>query len=839
MRKLVIVISFLSLSISMVFAQQNVHLSGKVIDAQTGDPIPYVQILLTKGGDLIEGGASNINGRFNLREIAQPGVYDVELRMIGYEDKRFENMDLSSSVNLKTVELLTKNVDLSEITVTETVKSASTSIDQRRYRADDFTTSEGGTAVDVLNKLPSVSVDPNGVVSVRGTNDFMVYLNGKPTQLEPSVLLGQIASNSIQSIDVISIPTAKYDAQGKGGIININTKTSGANGLSVTANGLLGGGPWNNLTDTYSNYLNNDNRYGGGVNLLFVKDKLSLYGGLSISDRNVNGMRSGDARLLQSDGSYYHMVAAGERPEWYRSFSANTGFNVKLSEQSNLSGSYFYGNRNDGRSAFYVYHNFFADENKNNPVMEDWVYNPNTDNRYGIFHTANIDYSVELDGASLGFSVLYEHSNLSRELDNFDYDYNPATDATGAELLHFNQTDETPLDGIRLSFDYEKPLDNGNTFSFGIQPQLLNIAGSFGFDTLNQVTGALTPYTDLENAVDLNRNIYAAFIDYRGQKGKLDYVLGLRLEYADRTMTIENPDYFNIFERETKSSYDVQKLDWFPTLHLQYNATSNDQFLLAASRRISRPPVKNMAPFLYRRHYEVFVVGDPLLEPEYMTNFELSYERKLGKHNVNLTGFYRGVTNEVFRVNTVYEEENVLIRSYTNSGNSRALGAELNANFVAGKWAKFFMGGSLYNYHISGDIFGFQEDNNSTNWSLKGNANLSISKSLTFTADLNVKSATVTAQGRNELFYMANAALNYAPKSLRGWDFTVKLLDVLGSNVTGLSTRAFDASGTQIFFQSTEYLRKAHIVELSASYSFNSKAKAKKSSSSTFGKEQF
>lgn len=246
-----------------------------------------------------------------------------------------------------------------------------------------------------------------------------------------------------------------------------------------------------------------------------------------------------------------------------------------------------------------------------------------------------------------------------------------------------------------------------------------------------------------------------------------------------------------------------------------------------------------MAPFLYRRHYEVYLVGDPELKPEYLTNFELSFDKKIGNQSFTLTGFYRGTDNAVFRVNTVYEEENVLIRSYTNSGNVKALGAELNANFVAGKIAKFFVGGSLYNFNTQGDVFGYKENNSSTNWSLKGNMNLMVRKDLKFTLDFDMRSATVTTQGRNEMFYMSNAALSYSPKALNGWDLGFKVLDILSSNVTGLNTRAYDPSGTQIFYQEVEYTRFGPILELSASYSFNMNGKSGKKAGSTFGKEQF
>ncbi|NOR76531.1 MAG: TonB-dependent receptor [Draconibacterium sp.] len=827
---------------------QNGTISGIVIDNSTKDKIPFASVSVFEKNfeHLINGSASNDKGRFRIEKLPF-GEYEIVVSFIGYTADTLDIINITnqnSSINLGEIAISPSTVELGGVEVQGLASTVSRKIDRQTYRASDFETAQGGTAVDVLNKLPSISVDPDGTVSVRGTSDFMVYLNGKPTQMEASVLLGQISANSIAHIDVITVPTARYDAQGKGGIINISTKKSGQEGLSVSANGLLGGAPWGNKTDKYSDYGLTDNRYGGGINLIYIKNELVLYGGFNFNERNVNGSRTGDARLLQSDGSYYHMVAGGELPEWYKNYSANAGLDYSFSENSTISASYFYGNRNDGRSAFYVYNNFFADVDKN-PITgiepnNHWVYNPNTDNRYGIFHAGNIDFTQNFDNKSqLQLSLLLEHSELSRELNNQDFDFNKAADQVGELQRHFNETDDTPLNGYRFSVDYEKELDNGNMLGLGFQPQLVNQSGGFKYDTLNVASNQWSTNSQFNNSIDLSRAIYAGYVDYSGSVGKLNFIAGLRLEYTDQTLELENPNYLNIFERPTKPVYEVNQLDWFPTLHLKYNLNEKDALIFAASRRINRPPTKSMAPFLYRRHYEVYEVGDPELKPEYLTNFELSLDKKLGKQSVILTGFYRGTDNAVFRVNTVYDVEKVLIRSYTNSGNVKALGAELNANFVAGKFAKFFVGGSLYNFNVQGDVFGFKEDNQSTNWSLKGNMNLLFTKELKFTLDFDLRSATVTTQGRNEMFYMSNAAMNYSPKKIIGWDFSVKVLDILSSNVTGLNTRAFDVSGTPIFYQEVEYDRFGPIFEIGASYSFNMNGKSGKKVDSTFGKEQF
>lgn len=842
-------------SFSFLIAQ-NGSIQGTVSDQTTNDKIPFASVTVISENEPFQNGSiSNGEGSFTINNL-KPGNYKLLVSFMGYQTDTISKIVLSRQnpkMNIGNISLKPVSIDLEEVQVQANLKTATSKIDRQTYRAADFETAKGGTATDLLSKLPSVSVDPDGSVSVRGTTDFMVYLNGKPTQIDPSILLGQISGSQIENVEIISIPTAKYDAQGKGGIINITTKRTGAEGLSVSTNGLIGGAPWGNLTDQYSGFENNDNRYGGGINLIYFKDKISLFGGLNYNRRNVNGDRTGDARILVEDNVYRHMIAAGERPEWYESMSANAGFDYKFSAKSTFSGSYFYGNRTEGRSAFYIYNNFYADKNKVSiPGInrsEVWIYNPNTDDRLGEFHTANLDFVHNFSKTrELKISGLYENSNLSRELNNENYTFNPATNQIGAKELQYRQTDDTPLEGYRLSVDYSTQLKNGSKLGLGFQPQYLQIEGGFNYDTLDIKTGKLLPYADLENELSMSRAIWAGYVDYSGSVKNLKYIAGLRMEYTDQQIDILSANYFSLFDGAKKSNYSTKKLDLFHTLHLSWELNEKQKLNFATSRRVSRPPVKNMTPFLYRRHLEVYEVGDPELQPEYMLNAELSFDQKISKHSFTLIGFYRGVDNAVFRVNTITNEnanvfavtkEEVLIRSFTNAGNSQSLGAELNANIDAGKYAKFFVGGSLYNYRVKGDIFGYHVDNSSTNWSLKANMNLIFTKELKFTADFSLKSATITAQGQNDLLYLANSALSYTPAKLKGWDFSLRVLDLLGSNVEGLDTQAFNKQGNEIFYQTTDYFRNGGIVELGISYSFNSKGKGGKKADSTFGKEQF
>ena len=843
-------LSFLIASLLSINAfSQSGDVKGNIID-ESGMEVPFASIAIKSitNNELAIGGVSDIDGDFKIEDVPY-GTYNIEISFIGYETKIIESIEVKKShkhIKLGDVVLAASSQILTDVEVVAHRNTVVNKIDRKSYNTDDFATAKGGSAVDILGKLPSVSVTPDGEVSVRGATDFMVYVNGKPTQMDPSMLLASMSSNQIENIEIITIPTSKYDAQGKGGIINITTKKTGEKGWSLSANGLVGGAPWGNRTDKYDGYKMNDNRYAGGLNFNYMDDDISFYGALNYTKKNVNGDRDGDARLLQNPasnppGEYYHMVASGLRPEWDETYSGMFGLNYNLNDVSSLSASYSYSNRNKGRSAFYVYNNFYADKNKENKVNEEWIYNPNTDNRYGIFHSGNIDYATKFDNDDkLNVTFIYEHSNLSSNLSNEVYDFDKPNDAVGNQRDHFKQNEDSPLNGFRISIDYEKELDNGDKLGFGLQPQYLIHNGTFNYDTLNVANGAWGDYKTFENSTSLKRGIYAGYVDYSGTWGKLNYVAGLRLEYTDQNMHIDNLDYYNEIPFLTQPKHDnyYQKLDWFPTLHLDYKFTDKDQLIFAASRRVNRPPTKNMSPFLYRRHYEVYVIGDPSLKPEFNTNFEFTYNKKVGSQSIGLTGFHRETTNAIFRVNTVYEKENVLIRSYTNSGNSTATGGELNANLELTTWAKLFVGGSLYHYNINGEVFGYQENNSSLNWSLKGNLNLNITSELKFTTDIDIKSATVTAQGSDEMFYIANAALSYAPKKLASWNFSLRGLDILSSNIQGLNTRAKDGSGNEIFYQETTYNRYGPIVEISAVYTLNFTSKKKKAKS-TFGKEQF
>lgn len=833
----------ITMLISPLLAQTG-SITGVVADTANNEKIPFATIAVypVGSGIPVTGEISDGDGNFRISRLPY-GDYRVVISFIGYMPVEIDKVAISRqspAIDVGVVNLRMSAADIGQVDVVAQARTSSSGIDRTTYRAADFETARGGTATDVLGKLPAISVNADGQVSVRGTTDFLVYLNGRPTTIEPSMLLAQLSANSIETVEIITVPGARYDAQGSGGIINITTRRGGVEGLSVSSNFTGGAAPWGKKTDRYTGYSMNNDMFGGSIDLLYNRNIVSFYTNLYYNQKNVNGVRNGNARILQENGNYYNLVGTGSRPELFENYSANAGMIIDISENSKLDFSYFHGYRSEKRSALYLYRGEGIVDNPGDDPRDYYTFNPNKGDRYGIINTASITYSLKMrSNSDLNLSAVWERSDLIRDLFNPNYNYDEETDQIAGLQKNIRQSDDTPLSGYRFYIDYTKKFANGNSLGAGFQPHYLINKGSFSYDTLYVPTGVWGSYSSLENDFELRRGIYATYLNYAGKAGGLEFMAGIRAEYTDQVMDIRNPDYFNLFDRETKSRYTISRLNLFPSLHLGYRVFETDDITLAASRRINRPQTQNMAPFLYRRHHEVYEVGDPALEPELLTNLEVSYMKRAGNNNFRITGFYRGTDNALFRIYTVYPEENILIRSYTNAGNSKALGAEMNTNLVLGSVARLFLGGSLYHFNIRGDFFGSEEDNTSTNWSLKGNINLFVTKTLRFVTDFDLKSATVTAQGRNEMTFISGAALNYTPVKLQGWSFTLRGIDLFGTNITNWSTRAYDSVGRQVFFQETDYTRYGPIAEIGITYAFNINGKSLKRSVSTFGEEQF
>jgi outer membrane receptor protein involved in Fe transport len=552
-----------------------------------------------------------------------------------------------------------------------------------------------------------------------------------------------------------------------------------------------------------------------------------------------------------NSNTWYILDGTGARPKWDQSLYTNIGADFQLNENSELSANYQYSERHTGRAAHYKYNTFFSNSIDGPPITGTLyeLYNPNDIHRKGSFQNFSLDYRLRPEENSLfTASFLYEKSTLDQTIANKEFPYTGEqlyydyySDEPGNPVFHSFQSDATPFDAYRFSFNYQKQFDNGNSLELGAISQNVRLEGIYEYDTVNTNTGNFEGYDYFNNTIDLKRDVYAAFAEYRGTSDRFSYILGLRIEYLNQQMDVSSTRYFEevysvfgeIGRDFNETRFEQNKFDIFPSIHLRYQPDDLNTFTLAASHRINRPPAKDMAPFLYRRHQEIFEMGDPLLEPEYSWNADLSFNRQLGAHTLMLTGFVRSATNAIYRVNRLdYDLANiggVLLRSYTNAGNQLAAGGELGFNFFFFNRVKWFVGGSLYQFSVESNetLFGDQSESSSLNWDAKTNLTWEIIDPLELTLDYSYKSESVTPQGEDVEFQMMNIALNFSPKKIKGWSFYTKMLDVIGTNQSGGYTGA-TAGQTDLFRRYWIYDYEGQIVEVGATFTFNQRREKEK-----------
>ena len=271
------------------------------------------------------------------------------------------------------------------------------------------------------------------------------------------------------------------------------------------------------------------------------------------------------------------MVADGPRPEWHVNHAVRLGVDFEITDNDAISVGLYRGRKTEGRTAEYIYDNFYGDleENRLGDPRDIVIFNPNTHERVGNFTTASMDYVHQSsNGGTLTGSFLYEYSNLYSDLYNTDISLMAGNE--GDTLLAYRQHDDNPLDGFRLDLEYSIPFRENPVFSLGYQPQYLQQKGVFKYDTLDVDNQLWNPYNEFENETELTRWIHAGFVNFQGSFAKLDYIAGIRLEYMDQLFTVRNPDYLNIFDRPINAENTVQKLDLFPVLHLK--GTSKNPF---------------------------------------------------------------------------------------------------------------------------------------------------------------------------------------------------------------------------------------------------------------------
>jgi outer membrane receptor protein involved in Fe transport len=836
MRSFILILTIFFCVVEGTYAQ--IKIKGQVIDLLTNEPIEYATITLMNARDssFLDGTISNNFGDFSISYNEKNNVY-ISISFLGYYDYFSDIISSDSDIVLPKILMELRSEVISGIEISGNALTSSYKSDKQVFKANQFKSAQGGNASDVLRNLPSVTINSFGEISVRGSSGFLVLINGRAIQGDYSTILSQIPANTIEDIDLITSPSAKYDPDGTAGIINIKTKTAALSGSYLQVNSLIG-------IPSIQDYDNKKSasRYGIDAAYQVRKENWDFSLGADYRRYDISGRREGYVNTYLN-GILTEFPSDGERSFDEKNYSANAFFNFYPSEKHHISTGFFIGKRTKDRTADILYtdqqrilvsptnfsgtesyyNNYLATgqvSNGNLTAPRISFFNENLRVRKGDFTIGSLAYEYKMDASSsLKLDVLYERTVLGGPTDNVSLGW-PNT----SRVLQLQYNDNNnPLDGFRIKADYTKTI-NDTKLEAGYQYRYLDHPGDFEYfdrDLENDIWVENPLFT---NSIRLTRSIHSFYNNLSGNIGKFTYNAGLRLEYFNRSVKIDRPD----------ETFNLDQWNLFPSLLLNYALTESLSLKASYNRRIERTTTFKMTPFPEREHSETLEQGDAELLPEYIDVAELGIVKKWDDHSIAGTIYYRNTKNVINRVNTVFNDT-ILNRIYTNVGNGEVMGFEIGTNLYPSKKTRFYLGFNYYNYAIEGDLFGDNISTSSNIYSINSTLDFPIASQIKGQFAFNYLSDRITAQGTDSRFYNPSLSLTYAMN--KNWNIGLQWLNMdmglLSSNEQRITTIRDN------FFTTTNYVYEVDIVQLTASFKINQPSKSNKAIEAEFGKKEF
>lgn len=633
-------------SLISMHAQNPGNISGKIIDKATGQPLPYVNVIVKDNGTVLTGGITEDNGEFNVTGLPLKDV-TVELQFMGYKTQVLAAAlsESTRSVSLGTLTMAEEATTLSEVEIVKEVSTIEQKLDRKVITVGRDLTTAGGTAAEIMNNIPSVNVDQDGNISLRGNQNVRILVDGRPTNLDPAQLLKQIPSSSIKKIELITNPSAKYNPEGMSGIINIILHKNANDGFNGSFNSGINFGKTPKLNSS--------------LDMNYRKGRVNFFGNIGTNiGKQFNG---GDVQRFGEDGSKQFIDVVND----------NKGVLGKL-------GMDFYIDDYNTISA-YTNQNYFT----GNAVIATDVFftNPTP----GIFDTFQRSY---LDGDSRNntYNLAYKHkfkkdghtldfeANFNDSKDTQYVDYKNFTTAPSSFTYFDDLTDKRQ--NLTANLDYVNPLNEKTTLELGAEARVFRTDNDYF--TNNPAFDAEPEQKDVNYTY--NMDIYSAYATYGQKLGKFSYQVGARFESYKVSAN------FNHGLRTFKDDY----FTVYPSAYLTYAPNQKNMYQLSYSRRVDRPSIDQTK--LVREFSTPLVssYGNPELRPQFTNSVEANYTRMF-ENGSSVTGgiYYRFINDEINRIlypNETTPNTNDQIMSFGNFADNTAYGFELSANYKVYKW---------------------------------------------------------------------------------------------------------------------------------------------------------
>ena len=726
MKKLYIAIICL-LSITTVFAQRPTQskaffISGKVIDKDTKDPLEYATVVLKNlKNQKISGGITNDKGLFNITVLQ--GFYDISVEFISFKTINFKSRTINKSINLGTVVLSEDGEVLDEVNIIPEKSTVDIRLDKKIYNVGKDMTVKGGNVADVLDNVPSVSVDIEGNVSLRGNENVRILIDGKPSSLvglDGTSALRQLPADAIERIEVITSPSARYDAEGPAGILNIILRKGKITGFNGAINPTIG----------------DPSQYGISTNLNYRTKKYNIFTNSGYSYRNGPGNGVNNSTYFDNSGAvtgYLNEVRNNNRLR--KGFNTSFGLEYYLNDSSSILGNIVYRNSDGDNTSINSVEIFDASYN----LTDSRIRNENeiSDSKSTQF---SINYTNRLNdtGKKLTIDLQYSKSDQN-EVGTINQDNAFVEDNTTIQ----NSTRKL------VQIDYVYPFGEGSQLEVGYKSNFENRDSDY---KVNNPT--INPQFDPSNNLDFEQNIHALYTQYGRRFDKFSYLLGLRGELSDIKINLLT----------TSENFDKKYSQLFPTVNLGYEISEDQSITVGFSKRLRRPRSWFLNPFESRTSETNIFKGNVDLNPTFTSSYDVGYLKKWKKLTVNSSIYFRHSTG-VFQF--ISQERGdlvngvpVIVRSPINLSSEDRYGFEFTTNYSASKKVNFSGSFNFYGFETVGEYNNIDFGNKDSNWSTRFNARVTLPANIQWQTRLSYRGGQKNAQSTSDGVFSANLAFS-------------------------------------------------------------------------------
>jgi outer membrane receptor for ferrienterochelin and colicins len=754
MKKIKFLLTFLLFLTSLLNYSQNkpegkkIKISGKVIEKGTNTPLEYSTISLINAttNKVTAGGITNTTGDFNFD--ATPGTYKVKIEFISFKSLELKEKTFTSDTNLGVISLQSDAKQLNDVVIKTEKASVEIKLDKKIYNVGQDMTVKGGTASDVLDNVPSVTVDGEGNVSLRGNENVKILIDGRPSNaINIADALKSISADALDKVEVITNPSARYDAEGGAGIINIVLKKGKNNGINGTFVATVG----------------NPKNYNSTGTINFKSTNFNLFSTIGYNDSNAPGRTLTDSDYLNPDGSVYKTINERiNRSSGRKGYNYSFGVEWYLDKTITWTNNFTY-RKNDGSSPINdVINNYEANNNfVSNRFNDQYTYT------HDIEYTTNFTKKFKKEGHKLTVDGTVS-KNIDNDFSTITNSFIGATSTTSIESSKYYQTQNRTL----LQSDYVLPIGKNGQYEAGYKGIFNEYNNDFQVGSIDNA-GIYNSYSNFTNVFNYKENINAFYSQFGSKISKFSYLLGLRFEDSRIESKLLLTDFNKV------KSYN----NFFPSAFFTYQLNEQSTISINYSKRIERPRNRFIIPFPnnYTSNINLFI-GNPDTDPSFTDALDFAYMNKFKKVTLTTSVYYNKTKNPfqfVKRptgdvvttiVNGLPVDTPVYVSTAINLDYDTRFGFEFTINYTPYKWWKlngnfnFFKstvtGNYQYTLNGSSDVISQEVNKASSSWFTRITSKITLPYKIDWQTNATYNAPQNNFQGKSVGVFAANLAFS-------------------------------------------------------------------------------